>query len=225
MTTATPVTIPIKQIHLTPGSLVTISDVTWEQFEAILKEITEKRSTRLAYSKGTLEIMSPLPAHERPNRIIADLVKLLLDGQERDWEDFGSTTLRRKDKKAGLEPDTCLYIKNAQQVRDCMESMDLTTVPPPDLAIETDVTSKTTLEAYEAIGVPEVWVYDQGKLKIHLLQDGKYIESTTSPTFPNLPIPDLIPKLVKQCLKQGSSQVLRNLRTEIARGTENIMSS
>ena len=39
--------------------------------------------------------------------------------------------------------------------------------PPPDLAIETDVTSKTTLDAYEAIAVPELWIYDSGKLTIY----------------------------------------------------------
>lgn len=27
--------------------------------------------------------------------------------------------------------------------------------PPPDLAMETDVTSQTTLDAYQAIGFPE----------------------------------------------------------------------
>jgi Uma2 family endonuclease len=221
MMTATPVSISIQQIQLNPGSMVTISGITWEQFEAILEELGEKRSSRIAYSNGILEIMSPLPAHERPNRIIGDLVKVLLDAQERDWEDFGSTTFRRKEKKAGLEPDTCFYIENAQQVRACMERMDLTTYPPPDLAIEADVTSKTTLEAYESIGIPEVWIYDKGKLNINLLQEGKYVESTTSPTFPDLPIPELIPKLVKQALQDGSSQVLRNLRRQITQGKFN----
>ncbi|MFB2976412.1 hypothetical protein [Microseira sp. BLCC-F43] len=38
MTVATPVTIPLKNIQFNPGSLITIRDVTWEQFEAILEE-------------------------------------------------------------------------------------------------------------------------------------------------------------------------------------------
>ncbi len=135
MTVATPVTIPIKNIQLDPGSAISIHDITWEQFEAILEELGEERRTRIAYSKGTLEIVSPLPAHERPHRIIGYLVTTLLDAQERDWEDFGSTTFRKKAKEAGLEPDTCFYIQNARQVRDCMR-MDLNIYPPPDLAIE-----------------------------------------------------------------------------------------
>ncbi|NJP08932.1 MAG: Uma2 family endonuclease [Leptolyngbyaceae cyanobacterium RU_5_1] len=220
MTTATPVSVPIKSIELNPGSMVTIHDLSWEQFEAILEELGEQRSTRIAYNNGTLEIMSPLPAHERPNRIIGYIVTTLLDAEERDWEDFGSTTFRRKKKMAGLEPDTCFYIQNAQRVRDCMMNMDLDVYPPPDLAIEADVTSKTTLEAYRNIGVPEVWVYDNRQLKINLLQAGQYVESINSPIFPNLPISEMIPELVEEALREGSSQVLRNLRKQMSQDQE-----
>jgi Uma2 family endonuclease len=148
MTAAIPVTIPIKNIQLNPGSLITIHDVTWEQFEAILAEREAAGiRTRIAYIKGTLEIMSPLPIHERLHRIIGHIVVALLDIQERDWEDFGSTTFRKKAKKAGLEPDTCFYIQNAEKVRD-RKRIDLTVDPPPDLAIEADVTSQTALDIY-----------------------------------------------------------------------------
>lgn len=49
MTTAIPVSVPIRNIELTPGVMVTIHDVTWEQFEALLAELGESRSARLAY--------------------------------------------------------------------------------------------------------------------------------------------------------------------------------
>lgn len=77
-----------------------------------------------------------------------------------------------------MEPDACFYIENYQRMIGCrrLQAND----PPPDLAIETDVTSKTTLDAYVAIAVPELWVYDSGKLIIYLLQDGNYIKSDTS---------------------------------------------
>lgn len=212
----TPVTIPIKNIVLEPGSVLTITDITWEKFEAILEELGEKRSARIAYSNGVLEIVSPLPAHERPNRIIGRIVTILLDARNLDWEDFGSTTFRRKKKQAGLEPDTCFYIgENAKRVRECMMSMNLDVYPPPDLAIEADVTSKATLEAYAGIQVPEVWIYNKGKLKINLLNDGEYQESPTSLVFPDLPITQLIPDRVQQALQEGTSQVLRQLRQEI----------
>jgi Uma2 family endonuclease len=216
MTIATPVTIPLKNIQLNPGSLMTIYDVTWEQFEAILEEReAEGIRTRIAYYKGIVEIISPLPTHERPHRIIGYIVTTLLDIQGRDWEDFGSSTFRKKAKEAGLEPDTCFYIKNARQVRD-RKRIDMTVDPPPDLAIEADVTSFTTLDIYEALEVPEVWIYTEEKFTIHVLIDGKYVESSTSPTFPNLPILELIPQLVDRAFTEGSSTMLRELRKQMS---------
>jgi Uma2 family endonuclease len=92
----------------------------------------------------------------------------------------------------------------------------MTVDPPPDLAIEADVTSKTTLEIYEALEVPEVWIYTEDKFVIYVLVDGKYVESSTSPTFPNLPILALIPQLVDRAFQEGSSTMLRELRKQMS---------
>jgi Uma2 family endonuclease len=217
MAIATP-SISIQQLQLAPGNRVSIQDVSWEQYEAILESLGNSRRTpRLIYSNRTLEIMSPLPAHERPNRIIADVVKVLFDSEERDWEDFGSTTFKDQTKSAGLEPDTGFYIQNAERVRDRVR-IDLNIDPPPDLAIETDVTSKTTLEAYQKIGVPEVWIYNEAQFKINLLRGNEYIESTFSPTFPDQSIPELIPQLLIQAFEIGSSRMLRELRKRLGGG-------
>ena len=71
------------------------------------------------------------------------------------------------------------------EMQGCTE-MNLAVYPPPDLAIESDVTSTTTLEAYKALGVPEVWIYRNGKLRIYLLRNEGYAESAMSPTFSEL---------------------------------------
>jgi Uma2 family endonuclease len=205
-------TIPISAIELAPGSTVSIHNVSWQDFETLLNDLGEKRNTRIAYYQGTLEIMSPLARHERPHRIIADIVKALLDFQERDWEDFGSTTLKRPEV-AGVEPDTCLYIQNVDRVKGCI-NLNLDSYPPPDLAIESDVTSITKVSAYQAMKVPEIWVYRNQSLKISILESDRYIESSNSPTFPDLPITNLIPQLVQNAIEQGTSQMLRNLRTQ-----------
>lgn len=206
-------TIPLRSIELTPGSAISIHNLSWQDFEQILTDLGEKRSVRVTYYRGTLELMSPLAIHERPHRIIADIVKAILDSQGRDWEDFGSTTFKRPEV-AGVEPDTCLYIQNASRVRGCTD-MDLETYPPPDLAIESDVTSKTTLDAYQGLHVPEVWIYRDRQLKIYILQDGGYIESPTSLAFPALPIPALIPQLVQKAIADGTSRMLRELKTQL----------
>lgn len=206
------VTVPIKTIALTPGSHITIPNLSWQDFEQILIDLGEKRRSRVTYFQGTLEIMSPLALHERPHRIIADILKTILDIQGRNWEDFGSTTLKRPEI-AGIEPDTCFYIQNADRMKGCT-NLDLKQYPPPDLAIEADVTSKTTLDAYEAMGVPELWIYRNQQLKIYLLSDRGYTETSISPTFPDLPIIELIPQLVQKAIDEGTSKMLRELRTD-----------
>jgi Uma2 family endonuclease len=111
MTAVSPVVKPVSQLQLAPGSAVTIPNVNWEEFESILQELGEKRSARVAYSKGTLEIMVPLPEHEKPKNLISDIVKILLKRTARRYEPFGSTTFKRKNI-AGIEPDACFYIQN-----------------------------------------------------------------------------------------------------------------
>lgn len=207
------VTIPIDAIELTPGSQISIHNLSWQDFETILTNLGEKRSTRLAYYRGTLEIMSPLAIHERPHRIIAYIVTAILEAQGRDWDDFGSTTFKRPEI-AGVEPDTCFYIQNASRVQGCT-NMDLAIYPPPDLAIESDVTSKTTLDAYTALRVPEVWIYSNQQLIIHILEDGGYVQSPISPIFSNLPVTQLIPQLVQKAIDEGTSKMLRDLKAQL----------
>lgn len=108
---------------------------------------------------------------------------------------------------AGIEPDDCFYIQNYRAVIG-KQRIDLDIDPPPDLALETDVTSKTEVDAYEALAVPELWVYSGGKLKINLLQAGKYIESQNSLIFPNLKLIDIIPQFMQRSLVVGVSQTL-----------------
>ncbi len=208
------VSIPVKSIDLRKGSAIAIHSLSWGDCENILNDLGEDRHTRIAYYQGTLEIMSPLSRHERPHRITGDIVKAILDAQGRDWEDFGSTTFQRQGR-AGLEPDTCFYIANSAAVRNCQGRIDVDIFPPPDLAIESDVTSKTLLSAYEEIAVPEVWVYSDNSLKIFLLNDGQYIESECSLLFPDLAIKTLIPQLVDRAIEIGASSMLREFRKSL----------
>jgi hypothetical protein len=63
--------------------------------------------------------------------------------------------------------------------------------PPPDLAIEIDVSSSSLdqLSIYTDLAVPEVWLYDAVTLKVYQLQpEGTYAQQTRSPSFPFLPL-------------------------------------
>ncbi|MGD1904777.1 MAG: Uma2 family endonuclease [Leptolyngbyaceae cyanobacterium] len=206
-------TIDIGKVALEPGSRITIPDVSWHEFEIILQALGESRNSRIAYSQSTLEIMVPLPDHERSKVLISDIVKILLRHQERDWESLGSTTFRGQLRAIGVEPDDCFYIANYQAVIG-KSRLDLAVDPPPDLAIESDYTSKTKLDAYIALGVPELWIYDRG-LKIHVLEGDLYLEVATSPTFPGLPIKDIVDRVIQQAKKVGSSRALRTFEATL----------
>ena len=205
------ITCQLRQIDVPQGQRLLLHDINWQEFEEILEELGEKRAARIAYSKGTLEIRMPLPAHEVNKEIIGDMVKILLDELEMDRECFGSTTFKRKDMAHGIEPDNCFYIQN-HALMVGKTRIDLTINPPPDLAIEIDVTSKTQLSAYEALKVPELWCYVDRKLQINVLRDGEYIQVETSPTFPNLPAIAGITKFVEMSRTAGTSPALRAFR-------------
>lgn len=159
------VTLQLRQIDIPPGHRILFRDVSWQEFEAILAEMGENRASRVAYSQGILEIMSPLPEHETTKVFVSDFVKMLLDEMGIEWISLGSTTFRKELMAAGIEPDDCFYIQNYVQMVG-KKRLDLSVDLPPDLALEVDLTSKTQMVAYEALKVPEVWCFDSGVLKI-----------------------------------------------------------
>jgi len=111
----------------------------------------------------------------------------------------------------GIEPDNCFYIENEAAVRG-KDRLDLTKDPPPDLALEIDVTSRTHPNIYEKLGVLELWRFEKGKLKINVLQNGRYVESDTSPHLSNLPVKEAIPQYLDRCKIQGRNQTMKAFR-------------
>lgn len=205
------VTLQFRQIRVPSGQRVLLENISWSEFEDIVQELGEQRNTRVAYAQSILEIMAPLPRHERTKVIISDLVKALLDEMELNWESLGSTTFKRKDMSAGIEPDDCFYIQNHQQMIG-KDRIDLNVDPPPDLVIEIDVTSKTQISAYEALKVPEIWRYERNQLEISILQGQQYVQSLTSPTFGDFPIIKGITQFAEMSRIKGTSSTLKSFR-------------
>jgi Uma2 family endonuclease len=205
------VTLQLKQIRVTPGERVILENISWQQFEIILAELGEHRGSRVAYSQGILEIMVPLPEHEKAKVIIGDLVKILLDELDLYWEPLGSTTFKREDMVAGVEPDDCFYIQNYKLMLG-KERIDLSVDPPPDLVIEIDVTSKTKVSAYRALKVPEIWRYENGLLEINLLKGDEYVKSETSLIFSSFPVMNEIPRFLEMARTTGTTVALKAFR-------------
>lgn len=208
------VAIQLRQLIVYPGQRIQLQDVDWQEFEAILDELGEKRACRIAYSDGVLEIRMPSSEHEVDNQLIGDMVKILLEELDIENECFGSTTFKRQEMAKGIEPDQCFYIENAAVMRG-KRRVNLVIDPPPDLAIEVDVTSKTGLDAYQGLGVPELWRFEEGRLRISVLGDGQYRDSNVSPHFPNLAIVDLISEFVDRAQAEGRSRALKAFRQTV----------
>ena len=97
--------------------------------------------TRFAYDKGLLEIMSPSIEHEWFHRILGKIVEVITEELNIPRLSAGSTTLKLQLKERGLEPDECYYLANEAKMRGKRE-LDLAVDPPPDLAIEVDISSQ-----------------------------------------------------------------------------------
>ena len=105
---------------------------------------------------------------------------------------LGSMTCDREDLAKGLEPDQCYYIQNEAKVWG-KQNLNLQVDPPPDLAIEIDITSSSLprFGIYASLGVPEIWHFDGQLVTIHGLEGDRYQLSTSSRAFPLLEVTDL----------------------------------
>jgi Uma2 family endonuclease len=205
------VKVAIAQIQLEAGQRIVLDKIDWQEFEGILEDLGEHRHSHIAYYKGVLEFRMPLPKHERHKMLVSHLLVVLLNELGLEWESLGSTTFKNRRMQAGIEPDSCFYIQNYQAVTG-MNRIDLDVDPVPDLAIEVDLTSQTQVSTYAALGIAEIWKVKNGKLEINLLQDGKYISSTSSQIFPSIPVVDGISLFLERSGEMPMSALCREFR-------------
>lgn len=202
-------TITSTKIDVPPGSAVILQTQTWEDYETLLATRQRSSALKISFSASTQEIriMSPLPKHANRSAFLADVVKALLRVYQMDWQDFDPVTLKKL-KQKGLEPDHCFYIQNYRAILG-KDRIDLASDPPPDLAIEVDLTSFSSIDDYEDIGIPELWIDRNQTLHIYVFDGMHYQEVNQSPLFPNVPLKQLIPLYTKQAWLDGSSVALR----------------
>ena len=170
-----------------PEGGVVFHDVGWGDYESMLQIVGERR-IRVTYDRGTMEVRMPSQRHEQAAQWLGLFVTRLAEELEVPYEPLGMTTWRKLDAEKGLEPDQCYYIQHQAVVRE-KEELDLDVDPPPDLAIEVDITSSSLnrMAIYAELGVPEVWRYDGRTVVIcHLGADGQYQAHETSRSFPGL---------------------------------------
>jgi Uma2 family endonuclease len=169
-----------------------LHDVRWATYEALLADRGD-HGPRMFYDEGTLEIMSPSRRHERLKVLIGRLIEAYSEELMIEISAAGATTLRSQLRRRGLEPDASYYIKHEGRVRN-KDDIDLAVDPPPDLAVEVDITSKSVdkLATYSSLGVPELWSHDGARLVVRVLDEtGSYAVAERSKSFPDLPLDEL----------------------------------
>jgi len=180
-----------------PGRGLVLEGIRWQTYEALLEDLGNHSRVRLTYDRGRLEIMAPLYRHERYGRQLGQFIHTLAGVMDMPMVSAGAMTIRREDLERGLEPDNCFYLASWPQIQGRHE-LDFTIDPPPDLAIEIDITSSSLdkLSIYAALGVPEVWRFNGAAFRCyHRNNQGSYEEHPNSRSFPFLAVADLVPFL------------------------------
>ena len=176
----------------TPANLVVLPNLRWETYQAIVKDFEQQPNTRLTYDCGQLEIRMPSDLHEFYKKLLGRIVETLTEALALEILSLGSMTCDRQDLAKGLEPDQCYYIQNEANVWD-KENINLQTDPPPDLAIEIDITSSSLnrFSIYASLNVPEIWHYNGKIVTIYGLENNQYQPLDNSLAFPMLKVTEL----------------------------------
>lgn len=157
---------------------VLLTGVTWKQYEGLLELFGDDQpGVRVAYLKGTLEIMSPSRTHEHVKSIVGRLVETYALERDIALNGLGSTTFRKEAKERGVEPDECYVLGEDYEAKEF-----------PDIAFEVLITRRglDRLAIYEGLGVPEVWFWRRGGFEIYRLTEAGYERRDTSEFLPGL---------------------------------------
>ncbi len=174
------------------GQRFVIRDLDWRAYRTIA-EALKGRHVRLTYDRGALEFLTISHLHGNLSRLLGRLIVTLTEELGMAVRSCGDMTCDREDLDRALEPDECYYLQNEPRVRG-REEIDLATDPPPDLAVEIDVSrnSRRRLRIYAVLGVPEVWRYDGATLEVSLRgANGEYEVAEQSRHFPQVPVRQL----------------------------------
>jgi Uma2 family endonuclease len=202
---ATAARLPTPAAAPDPASIdqrVLFSGVGWGDYQRLLDLRGERAVPRLVYLDGELELMSPSVEHEGLKTRLGRLIEFYAGLGGIALEGFGSWTLRGEQQQRGAEADECYLIG------------PLTGTPTlPDFVVEVVWTrgGLDKLEIYRGLGVPEVWIWQDGRLRFYTLADDGYRACARSRFLPALD-----PRLIQDCMAAPSqTEALGLLRTRL----------
>jgi Uma2 family endonuclease len=173
-----------------PEERFTTSDVSWQQYEAVLAKLEDDSHYRVTYLDGVLEIVSPSLRHEKLKKRLATLVEFYLIRKRIKHTPMGSPRVKKQLKKVGAEPDECYCIGEEKSI--------------PDLAIEVIITSGSIdkLETYRRLEVTEVWMWKVNRLTLYRLREETPSEFLETHGYERIASSELLPELNIPLLEQ-----------------------
>lgn len=192
MSTTSPHTAAIE-----PAERIVLRGLSWDQYVTISDALPESSGLRTAFDGDSLELMVTSFGHERYKKLIGRLIEMLSHELMIEICSGGQTTFRHEDLERGLEPDQCYWIAHFEAMSGKQQwSPDID--PPPDLAVEIDVTSSSVDREgiYAELGVPELWRFDGDQIRAYRLRRRKYHKISMSAAFPFLRVADLLQFIV-----------------------------
>ncbi|MBW4541676.1 MAG: Uma2 family endonuclease [Myxacorys chilensis ATA2-1-KO14] len=165
---------------------------TWEQFKLIQAGFEDSRGVRLFYYNHTIEILMPGRDHEFFSRFIGFLVGVYCMDKGVEFEPLGSMT-QEQEGVVSTQADESYTFGNSK--------------PTPDLAIEITFTSgnASKLNRYGALGVPEVWFWEDGLFSLYHLRSSGY-EQIDRSEIPELAALDI--ELLTRCVLMAQTSRL-----------------
>jgi Uma2 family endonuclease len=216
MATATEIITPVREAD--GDQCVELHGIDWKGYTTLLRLRGERSAPRMIYLDGTVWLTSRSFSHERLKKRLDWFVTEVVVELDVPCIAAGSTTLRRRAKRGGVEGDETYYLANEKGVRGKQE-INLKTDPPPDLAIEAVYShdADAAVEVYRRFKVPEVWVCNEAEHVILILQpNGRYAVSPTSASFPFLSAVEIY-DWVSRPRMASETEWVKELRTWVKR--------
>lgn len=189
--------------------------ISWDAYVTISDTLDEHVGVRTIFNDGRLIFMGKSPRHEWLSDCLGHLVMAIAIHFGIPCEPAGKATYRRREQEAGLEGDRTFHLGiNAERMRGG-RNYDFTADPPPDLAIEVEVShpADDAIEAWRRVGVPEVWRFDVASFACsfwRLRDDGSYEQTDRSTAVPMLRPNDVV-ELIELAQNTGTVPWLAQL--------------
>lgn len=163
----------------------------WEQFKLIQKASEDSPGIKLSFFAGAIEILMPGFQHENFSEIIGYLVTTFFLVQGIRFYPSGSMT-QEKTGEVSTQADKSFCLGEVKSI--------------PDLSIEVVYTSGglKKLPKYRALGVPEIWFWEDGSLRLYHLREDGYQEVIQS-QLSGLETLDI--DLLRRCILMGETDL------------------